>query len=373
MRCKMVKRSTEAIERDLLKKSKKSNKKVSIRDMLSSGSTMMNLACTGRPAGCFVRGKYYWFVGDSASGKTFLVLTCLAEACMNTNFDDYDLIYDNVEDGALMDMERFFGKRVVKRLRPPGYDSDGNPVYSVMTEDFYYFVDDANKRGRRFIYVLDSMDALDTKADAKHFDKGKKQQRKPKEGEKETGSFGTAKPKLNSTYLRKVLSKIRDSGSILIVISQTRDNLGFGAMFNPKVVSGGRALKFYATLEIWSSVKEQIKEKIRGKNRQLGILSKVQIKKNRVTGRDRTVFVPIYHSYGIDDIGSCVDYLIGEEHWEVVKGKIKVPEFDFIGGREKLIKFIESENLEPDLRSLAGRVWNEIEQECNVERKRRYD
>ena len=108
------------------------------RDLLGSGSTLLNLACTNKPYGAFQKGKYYLFVGDSQSGKTFLALTCMAEASISKHFKDYRIIYDNVEDGALMDIRRFFGDAVAERLEAPSAAGCSKTV-----EEFYYNVDDA--------------------------------------------------------------------------------------------------------------------------------------------------------------------------------------------------------------------------------------
>ena len=154
-------------------------------------------------------------------------------------------------------------------------------------------------------------------------------------------------------------------------LNQTRDNLGFG--FAKKTRSGGHALRFYATIELWSSVVGKIEKTIKRKPRQLGIKCKIQIKKNRITGRERSVVIPIYHSTGIDDIGSCVDYLIDENYWPAKGSKVKAEEFGFKGTKEKLIQMIEENNWEFDLRDLVSDVWNEIEKACELKRKKRYE
>lgn len=364
---------------------------IKAKDLLSSGSTMLNLAATGRPNGCFAKGHYYWIVGDSDSGKTFLTLTCLAEACINPNFDDYDIIFDNGEDGALMDIERFFGPRLVERIRPPA-GTKNNPKYSATIEELYYNFDDAVKRGKPFIYLQDSIDALDTKDDEEKFEQQKRAYRSGKKGKaaasedgeeggeaKTTGTYGTAKAKLNSRLIKRVIRGCRDLKSIAMFISQTRDNIGFGARFNPSTVSGGKALKFYATLQIWTSPLGKIRKDIRGKKRQLGIVAKVQLRKNRITGRDRTVQVPIYHSVGIDDIGGMVDYLVDEKHWggkfaqgQSVCNTVEATEFDYAGPREKLVRKIQEEERESELKTLVKETWNDIEEACKVQRKSKY-
>lgn len=357
---------TDDIIKALSKKRKKRH--IPVEDYLSSGSTLLNLAATGMPNCCLIKGKYYLIVGDSFAGKTMLGLTMLAEAANNPNFDEYRLIHDNVEGGAIMNIRNFFGSKMADRLEPPAGDRK-EPVYSSTLEEMYYHIDDAAKSGTPFIYLVDSMDALEAEDDSETFEKRKKAARSGKEG---PGSYGMAKPKLNSMYLRKVVSELQKTGSMLIIISQTRHNIGFGAQFNPKTRSGGDALKFYATIEFWLSVRDQIKKTVRGKKRQLGVISRIRIKKNRATGRDRSVDVPIYHSFGLDDVGSCINYLIAEGYWKGTEATVVAKDFDMKGNKEDVIREIQELALERDLRKLVSKIWNEIEDACAVQRKPRY-
>lgn len=356
------------IREELLKKEEK--KPVQIKDLLSTGSTLLNLACSGKWQGGFAKGKYFFLVGDSSSGKTFLAMTCFAEATQNKEFENYRLIYDDVEIGALMDVEKFFGSKVAERLEPPSKE-DGLPVYSQDIDQFYFHLFDALSHKRPCIYVLDSMDALSSKYEQSKFQERKKEH---EGGAKAKGDYGDGKAKANSRSLRAMLGMIQSSGSILIIINQTRDNIDAG-MFEPaKTRSGGHALTFYACLEIWSSVKTMIKKAVNGIDLQVGVIAKVRVKKNRLCGKDRTVEIPIYHSYGIDDLGACVDYIIAQGHWKPNKqGVIKADEFNFEGKRGSLLKKIEDEGLEKDLRVLAAEVWNSVEEKLVLPRKKRYD
>lgn len=346
--------------------------KIHRRDGLSTSCTLLNLACTDNPFIGFVRGKYYLLVGDSASGKTFLAMAAFAEASINPTFKDYRLIYDNSEDGMLMNVEKLFGKEVARRLEAPRNGKDGEPIYSYTVEDFYYHLDDAVKHGKPFIYVMDSMDGLTSVDEVTKFDAHKRVARGTGKKGDEAGSYGTAKARINSEGLRKLMGKLRDSGSILIILSQTRDNIGFG--FEEKTRSGGRALKFYATVEIWTSVTGQINKVIRGKPRSVGVRVELRLKKNRITGKTPKVQTSIYPSYGIDDIGTCVDYLVSEEWWKQEKGKqaIEAGEFDMVLSRSKLIQKIEEEGWEQELRAIVGKCWKEIEEASVPSRKGRY-
>ncbi len=354
---------TSDIKKALRKKKKR--KKLSFKDFLSTGSTLLNLACTGKPYCGFAKGHYYFIVGDSVSGKTFLSLTCLAEASINPNFDNHRFIFDNAEDGAMMDVKKFFGEKVFRRLEWPGRSC------SHSIEEFYYHVDDALQREKPFIYILDSMDSLSSVAEKDKFNETKAAYRK---GKQVAGSYGDGKAKINSANLRRIISSLKKEGqSILIIINQTRDSLGFG--FEKKTRSGGHALRFYACIEMWSSIRKKIAKTIKGKKRQLGVECFIQIKKNRITGRERSLTIPIYHSFGIDDIGSCIDYLVEEEHWVQKKksNSIVATEFNFKSTKEKLVRYIEAEGMEKDLREIVADVWNEIEEACTVKRKRRYE
>ncbi|KON32541.1 hypothetical protein AC477_02835 [miscellaneous Crenarchaeota group-1 archaeon SG8-32-1] len=344
---------------DIKKKLKRSKEKtLTDKDFLSTGSTMLNLACTDYPDKGFAKGRYYLLVGTSSSGKTFLSLTCLAEAARNPNFNSYLFIYNDVERGAMMDIEKFFGKKVAQRLKVK---------HSYTIEDFYYHLDRMLKREIPFIYILDSMDALTSEFELAKFQK----KRKAHEEEKETaGSYGDGKAKVNSQNLRQAINQLEKTGSILIIINQTRDKLvGFGG---GKTRSGGHAMQFYACLEIWSDVKGRIKKTYKKKEREQGKLCTLRVRKNRVKGKDRTIQVPIYHSYGIDDVGSCVDYIISEGHWKKKKGSVKAHEFDFEGNRNQLIDYITKEGMERDLAEIAAEVWKDIEEAVAIKRKPRY-
>lgn len=356
---KIVKQVTDSVKQSKKKITKK--KKIKTKNILSSGSTLLNLACTNNPFGAFTKGKYYYLVGDSASGKTFLSMTCFAEALQNPEFKDYRLIYDNVEDGMNIDLENLFNKEVAEKVEPPGDE----PSFSI--EEFYYHLDDAIKKGKPFIYVLDSMDGLSSEAEVSKFEEHKNAHRK---GKIAPGSYGDGKAKKNSEGLRKMQRGLRETESILIIISQTRDNLGFG--FKKKTRSGGHALKFYATIEIWSNIVGSIKKIIKDKKRQIGVNINLKTEKNRITGELYEVKMDIYPSYGIDDIGSMVDYLVSEGWWKKKGQKISAKEFKIVYTKEKIIKHIEKHEQQYELQKITGRCWNEIREACNMERKGRY-
>ena len=343
-------------------------------EWLPTGCTLLNMACSGEPFAGWPPGSYVYIVGDSKSGKTFWALTCMAEACAHKSFQKHRLIYDGGERGAQMDFKKFFGAKMAGKVEPPA-TKDGVPVPSKLIEDFYYNLDDAIKEKVPFIYVLDSMDALGSKYEDKKFNEGKKAHRA---NTKAKGDYGDGKAKFNSRNLRAVLDKLEAMGSILIIISQTRDNIDAGMFESKKTRSGGKALRFYADYEIWTSVGSKITKTFRSKDVQIGGHMVAHVQKNRGTGRERKIKLPIYYDHGFDDVGSCVDYLVEWKEWKknqsgTIKASIPDAEFEMEAKRENIIQSILAEELEDDLSQYVSELWGKIEAKVAVTRKKRYE
>ena len=210
-------------------------------DFLSTGSTVLNLALTNKPDRGFIKGTYNLFVGDTDSGKTFICLTCLAEASINPSFDEYRYILINKERGALMDIKKFFGPKVAEKLEI---------VYIENLEEMYFYLDDVMKEDKKkkiipkpFICIVDSIDALSSRSEDKKFEERKRESRG---GPKAKGDYGDGKAIIHSRNLRRILSGLERTKSILIYINQTRININAGIFEQKKTHSGGEAIKFYA-------------------------------------------------------------------------------------------------------------------------------
>jgi RecA/RadA recombinase len=353
-------------------------------NFISTGSTLLNLALTDHPYCGWQRGKMANVIGDSSSGKTFLALTTFAEASIDKRYDDFRLIMDDAEHANEFNIQNLFGKKVASRIEPPAIvKSEDCP--SELIEDFHANLRNALKEGSPFLYILDSMDALDSEADQKKIEEFMKVHARKRDAEEEVeegktakvvkdakGSYGMAKAKKNSDILRDVCGKLEKSDSILLIISQTRDNID-PMSFEKKTRSGGRALKFYATHELWTASGGKIKSK----EREIGVYCIVKVSKNKITGKRREIEVPIYYDYGLDNIGSCIDFLVAEGEW--VK-PAKATNIDVKGAfsikqpisRAKLIDYIEVNGIEDQLIDLTAEVWKEIEDSLKLNRKSKY-
>lgn len=360
-----MKKTTQELEAALLYKGRPRLQKA---DMLKTGSTVLDLALSGRREGGLAKGFYFWMCGDSASGKTFLTLTCMAEASINPSFAKHRLIYDANEDGALMDLRKFFGPAMAKRIEAPTKEGPSTTI-----GDFYYNLDDALDDGRPFIYLLDSMDGLTTKYAEAKFQAAKKADRGGREAK---GDYGDGKAKTNSTRIRSVVRRLQGTENILIILSQTRDNIDAGLFEEQQTTAGGRALKFYAAAQLWSSVGSRIKKQHKGRDVVIGVNCRIKVKKNRLTGREWTAEVPIYYEHGMDDIGGMVDFLVHWKAWPKSKaGKIDcTSDFDFVGDHEAVCRYIDTEGLREDLEDITEASWREVQKALanKVQRTRKY-
>ncbi|RJQ26127.1 hypothetical protein C4577_04295, partial [Candidatus Parcubacteria bacterium] len=143
------------------------------RELLSSGSTLLNLQCTGKASGCYPKGTYVHIVGDSDSGKTWLAMTAFGEASLNKEFDDYRFLYYSGEPGGqMLDRAGCFGSKAAGRIEQINVSSP---------EEFYDDLDTKHKEGKPYIVVLDSMDSLIPLDDVEKYEENKELRSKGKE------------------------------------------------------------------------------------------------------------------------------------------------------------------------------------------------
>ncbi len=356
-----------------IKNPKVKEDKNSDRIYVSTGATLLNLALSDHIDRGYPLGRIIHLIGDSSTGKTLLALTMMAEATINKSLDKHHLIYDETEAGMEFNLEDMFGKNM-KRLKfwPTKRDKPRT------TQDWH---DDLLrtivKEKKNIVYVLDSYDALNVEEEL------------GEEASLKKGGWKTGKAIASSETLRKICGMGEGTNSVLVVISQTRVNLGANLFGPKKTVSGGDAWKFYSTVEIWLHNGPKITKKVRGVEEEIGHYVIAKMGKNRLTGKKRVVMFPVYYSYGVDDVRSMIEWLLAKGFWEYVKEeeetedgekkkKKKKTEVidtcgDFINAKiPELIKYIEDNNLEQKLKEVTGESWNILESEIEDVRKPRY-
>jgi RecA/RadA recombinase len=240
-----------------------------------------------------------------------LAMQIMAEAVNSPHFQDYRLLYADVEGGARFD-PALFGKKLDQKLEYVTMHN-GEPFQTV--EDFYAYLDAQLRKKKPFICVLDSMDALSSTSEMERFDANVQQRQKDLDNDKAytnlSMGYGDGKAKVNSTSLRRIRNQLPVSGSILIILCQEREAIT-GMVAGNRVRSGGKALTFYADYEIWFSMKGKLERTIDGHKRTYGQETGVQIKKNRITGIRTDLKFPILQGVGISDTDAVLDWLMEE-------------------------------------------------------------
>jgi RecA/RadA recombinase len=362
---------SEQVEKSAQKKVEK--KTIDISTLIPSGSTMLNLACSDNPYGAFALGRIVTLPGGSASGKTMLMLTMLAECANDKRFDDYNLIYDDGEetcDG--FDIRYLFGDKLVNRIVSPRYDENIKPLHSETIQDFKASILTKVKDKEPFIYILDSLDSLTSNEELQKEYKQALVKAKDSDAVKELkGSYKTEKAKAIGEILRMINNKIKHTKSILFIVQQERANIGI--TFGPKkTTSGGMAPFFYSTHQVWLNSKGTVTKEIRTLKHKIGHKIIAAVKKNKITGKLRNVEFNIYYDYGIDDLSSCIDFLLSTNHWRKTGQTINAFDLDLSGSKKILIENIENKNKQQELQKIVGEVWIEIEKSLRLDRQRKF-
>lgn len=262
----------------------------------SMGCKLLDLI-TGGAKGVYgvPAGRVINVVGDKSSGKTFLCNEIIASAYHRYG-DKFRWMYDDCESGYSFNTEEMYGINIVTP------DSNQSSTVEQAFYNIKKFCDtiDGDEFG---VYVLDSLDALtsdeqDSRADArvKAYDSGK---------EFDKGTYGMGKPKyLSQEFFPQLVRLLESKNILLVIVSQIRDNVDMFS-FEKYTRGGGKALDFYCYMIIWLATAKKLMKK----EHSVGGTNRLKVTKGKVSRPFRDGFYTYYYDYGIDDTGTCLDYL----------------------------------------------------------------
>src|ERR1700750_1095004 len=292
-------------------------------EVIPTGSIALDVALG---IGGLPRGRVIEIYGPESFGKTTVALHAVANAQAAGGI------------AAFIDAEHALDPDYAKAL---GVDTDALLVSQPDTgEQALEIADMLIRSGALDVIVIDSVAALVPKAEI--------------EGEMGDSHVGL-QARLMSQALRKITGALNNSGTTAIFINQLREKVGV-VYGSPETTTGGRALKFYASVRLDVRRIETLKQGTDA----VGNRTRVKVVKNKVAPPFKQAEFDIVYGQGISREGSLID--IGVEQAIIKKsGAWYTYEGDQLGqGKENVRAFLRDN---PDL---ADEIEKKIKEKLGI-------
>jgi recombination protein RecA len=257
-----------------------------IKEWVSTGSSILDLAISNRPHGGVPVGRITEITGLEQSGKSLVSAHLLA----NTQKKGGVAVYIDTENSVSQEYLRAIGVDVEKLL----YVSVDTVERIFETIDVIIEKVRSTEKNRLVTIVVDSVAAASTELEM-DTDYGK-------------DGFATAKALIMSKSMRKITGMIGRERICLVFTNQLREKLG--VMFGDKyTTSGGKALQFHASVRLRLKSIGKIKKKASHGDSVIGVQTRAIVIKNRLGPPQREADFDIYFDRGIDDYASWLKTL----------------------------------------------------------------
>ena len=265
-----------------------------VKDWISTGSDMLDLAISNRPGGGFPVGRITEITGLEASGKSLLASHALAETQKRGGL----AVYIDTEAATSSEFLTAIGVDLKTMLYVP------LETIEEIFETIETIVEQVRKseKDRLVTIVVDSVMGASTKIEM--------------DSEYDKDGYATSKSIILSKAMRKVTNWIARENICLIFTNQLRTKLGvtFGDSWT---TAGGKAIPFHASVRLRLKSTGQIKAKDQhGVEQIVGTKTNVSVVKNRMGPPHRKIDYEIYYDSGIDNHGGWLSTM---KQYNIVK------------------------------------------------------
>tara|TARA_B100001094_G_scaffold132206_1_gene128047 strand:- start:422 stop:1540 length:1119 start_codon:yes stop_codon:yes gene_type:complete len=253
---------------------------------ISTGCAMLDVAISNRPYGGLPVGRITEVTGLEQSGKSLVSAHLLAE----TQKQGGVAVLIDTETAVSREFLEAIGVDVAKLLY---VSADSVEQIFEFTETIIEKVRTTQK-DKLVTIVVDSVAAASTKKElAADYDKD---------------GYATDKAIIISKAMRKITNLIGRQKITLVFTNQLRQKMN--AMFgDPWTTSGGKALAFHASVRLRLKNMGQIKQKVNGTDKTIGMKVRCQVIKNRMGPPLRSADFEIFFDRGIDNFGSWLSVM----------------------------------------------------------------
>ena len=257
-----------------------------IRDWVSSGSSMLDLAISNRPYGGFPTGRIIEINGLESSGKSLLAAHAIANAQKKGGIG----VYIDTENALSKDFLQAIGVDVENMLY---VQLDTVEQIFQTIEKIITTIRDSSK-DKLVVIVVDSLAAASTSLEM--------------ENDYEKTGWNTGKAIIVSQAFRKISRLIGKERIICIFTNQLRQKMG--VMFgDPWTTSGGKCLPFHASVRIRLKLMGQITQKVGTIEQTIGFKVRAQVIKSKIGPSFRIADFDMYFNRGIYDYENWLEIL----------------------------------------------------------------